>query len=59
VFEYVIVDEDNFDAVINKYLDAPAEAFGEGAVFWEVAGENSLPTGFSFKAKSRDYYSQL
>lgn len=59
VFEYVSVTEDNFDAVINKYLDAPAEAFGEGAVFWEVDGEDYLPTGFSFKAKSRDYYAKL
>lgn len=58
VFEYVSVTEDNFDAVINKYLDAPAEAFGEGAVFWEI-GADHRPTGFSFKAKSRDYYAQL
>lgn len=58
VFEYVSVTEDNFDAVINEYLDAPAEAFGEGAVFWEI-GADHRPTGFSFKAKSRDYYSQL
>lgn len=58
VFEYVSVTEDNFDAVINGYLDAPAEAFGEGAVFWEI-GADHRPTGFSFKAKSRDYYSQL
>lgn len=61
-FQKVTLTEENYDEVINEYLDAPAEKYGEGVVFWEVdttSPANTLMTGFSFKAKSRDYYAQL
>lgn len=43
--------------IVEKYLYAPAEE-GEGVVFWEYDKNNNI-TGFSFKARSKDYDAKL
>lgn len=57
----VSVHNTNYYDVIVEYLDAPADKYGEGVVFWEYNGTDTpySLSGYSFKVKSRDYYSQL
>lgn len=43
---------------IEKYLNAPANE-GEGVVLWELSEDENFMTGFSFKIKSKDYYSKI
>lgn len=42
---------------VEKYLNAPASD-GEGVVLWEI-DKYDVPTGFSFKIKSKEYYAKL
>lgn len=43
---------------IERYLNAPASD-GEGVVLWELSEDENFMTGFSFKIKSKDYYSKI